>query len=85
MQKLSNKIGSFKCKDEVWMTIHMFYGELFCYTSPLIEWNGKTELERLLLRVVKDIVHSEEVNNSVENLKQAVKYYVNDYHFEWEV
>ena len=85
MQKLSNKIGSFKYKDEVWITIHRFYGELFCYLSPLIEWGEKTEAEKLLLRAVMDTAHSQDVGNSVENFKQAVKHYVGDYHFEWEV
>lgn len=76
------KIGEFKRKDEVLFTIRQGYGDFFCLINPELDWSTISDLERVLLKDVFGLVHS---CLSVAEMKEKTKYYVNDYHFEWEV
>jgi hypothetical protein len=74
-------ICKFKHLDETWINIHLCNDYFFCIISPEVKWNTKTELERLLLKVVLDEVHK---CKTIDELKVFTKYYINDYHFVYE-
>ena len=74
------KIGEFRRKDEVVFTIRQCYGECYCFINPELEIS---DLERVLLRDLFELIHHSCL--SVAELKEKTKYYINDYHFVWEV
>jgi hypothetical protein len=76
------KIGELKRKDEVLFTIRQCYGDFFCLINPELDWSTVSSLERVLLGDVFELIHS---CLSVAEMKEKTKYYVNDYHFEWEI
>ena len=74
-------VCKFKHLDETWINIYLCDDYFFCIVSPEVKWSEKTELERLLLKVIFDEIHK---CKTIDELKVFTKYYVNDYHFVYE-
>ena len=76
------RIGAFKNKDEVWFTIEECYGDFLCLINSSLDWAAVSEIQKVMLGDVVKLIRS---CSSVAEMKEKTKYYVNDYHFEWEV